>query len=118
VIEPDQTLRTLPGNGLALGVDPHATYLNNERLLMPGNALVLYTDGLVEARRDYIEGMRLLEAAIAAETRNPALNMADGIQLRVFDGLSPHDDSAVLVVTIVLPGAGGPTLQKSGTTVA
>ncbi|QMU68048.1 SpoIIE family protein phosphatase [Streptacidiphilus sp. P02-A3a] len=44
----------IPG-GPPLGVDPSATYPWTRTVLAPGDALLLYTDGLVETRQDDIE---------------------------------------------------------------
>jgi anti-sigma regulatory factor (Ser/Thr protein kinase) len=61
---------------------------------------VLYTDGIVEVERDYLKGMRDLEAAVGAEFREPSANIAEGIQKRTFAHRPPRDDSAVLVLAV------------------
>jgi len=71
-----------------------------ERTLTPGNGLVLYTDGIVEVERDYLQGMRDLEDAIRVEFRAPSAHPAQAIQNRVFADRSPRDDSAVLVLGV------------------
>lgn len=101
VIEMDGSLTMLPGDGLMLGIDAEATFSDRRRVFENGSSFVLYTDGIIEARRDYLAGLDAFQEAISAEAHYPSLNMADGIQLRVFDGISPHDDSAVLVVSML-----------------
>lgn len=90
----------LEGAGLLLGVDPTARFNRYERRLVPGDSLVLYTDGIVEADRNYLEGMRELEHAIASELQDPAPNIAAGIHQRVFRDRVPRDDSALLTLTV------------------
>jgi sigma-B regulation protein RsbU (phosphoserine phosphatase) len=46
----DSEMRALRSTGPLLTLDPNATYLSHERRLAPGDLLVLYTDGLAEAR--------------------------------------------------------------------
>lgn len=65
----------LPEDGRVLGVDPSAQYANREARLEVGDLLVMYTDGLAEARspRGEVYGTeRLLKActAAAAESAN------------------------------------------------
>jgi anti-sigma regulatory factor (Ser/Thr protein kinase) len=97
----DGTIALLPGEGMLLGVDGAATFTTNERQLVPGDALVLYTDGIVEAERDYFKGMSDLEAAVRAELDEPSNNIAEGIQHRIFNEAAPRDDSAVLVLKVL-----------------
>jgi serine phosphatase RsbU (regulator of sigma subunit) len=45
-------VETLPVRGLPLGVLPGQTYAGGTIVLAPGDALVIYSDGLVDARPD------------------------------------------------------------------
>lgn len=57
------TATSLRGGGLPFGVMAHATYSTHEMTLHPGDAVALYTDGLIESRRNVVEGeKRLLHA--------------------------------------------------------
>ncbi|HEY2430188.1 MAG TPA: PP2C family protein-serine/threonine phosphatase [Acidimicrobiales bacterium] len=46
----DGEVRALRATGPLLTLDPHATYISREIELSPGDLLLLYTDGLAEAR--------------------------------------------------------------------
>jgi len=93
-------LALLQGGGMLLGLDAGVRFTTYERRLAPGDTLVLYTDGIVEPERDYVKGMRDLEAAILGELAEPSANLAEGIQSRVFSQHPPRDDSALLVLRI------------------
>lgn len=101
VASADGTIGLLGGEGTLLGLDDDTRFTAHEVALAPGDGLVLYTDGIVEAERDYLKGMRDLENAVRAEFREPSANMADGIQRRIFNENAPRDDSAVLVLKIL-----------------
>ena len=80
-----------------LGTGLHLEAVENAAVLPPGGSLVLYTDGLVEDRRDQLEtGMPALRARVAAHAGEPAEALLRG----VLDGTPevPQDDTAVLVV--------------------
>ena len=100
VVTQDRDISPLPGKGIALGINRRFDYENLERRLDLGSALVLYTDGMVEAERDYGKGMEALEEAIRAETFRSGGNIARQIQERTFERVKPRDDSAVLFVGI------------------
>ncbi|HUY40913.1 MAG TPA: ATP-binding SpoIIE family protein phosphatase [Candidatus Dormibacteraeota bacterium] len=100
LVTPERETSTLEGSGIALGVNRRSDFTTYELCLGLGNALVLYTDGMVEAERDYDKGMAALEAAIRVEAFSPGGNIAEQIQRRIFAGVQPRDDSAVLFVGI------------------
>lgn len=97
-------VETLGGKGFVLGVDPRAEFETFETKLEIGSALVLFTDGVVEAGRDYFMGLRILKEAVEEEYRNAEHNIAEAIQRRVFLTAAPHDDSAVLFIGITALG--------------
>jgi len=86
--------------GLALGIAEAQEYVVERVRLDPGDAAVLYTDGLPEARRDgELYGEERLDAALAANRSLPAEELAKALveDCRAFAG-ELVDDCAVVVV--------------------
>jgi serine phosphatase RsbU (regulator of sigma subunit) len=52
LVDPEGTVTPLAGHGLALGIEPDQEYETEQAVLQPGVSVVLYTDGVLEARRD------------------------------------------------------------------
>lgn len=103
VLRDDGSIEVVLGTGgLPLGLFPDAGISDQTLTLAPGDALVLYTDGVVEARTPAGEefGQQRLEALLA----NCAGRTADGIARRLELAVIDHqagrtlDDVAVLVV--------------------
>ncbi len=86
-----------PG-GIPLGVDPAACYVTVEHELAPGELIVFYTDGLIEAHRsiEEDEGRLLLAARAAASGRLDAA----GIRAAVIGETRTADDVALLTVRL------------------
>jgi serine phosphatase RsbU (regulator of sigma subunit) len=86
--------------GLVLGVEPGQSYVERRARLGPGGVLVVYTDGVVEARRDgELYGLgRLAELARASRGRSAA-EIARAVidDCRSFAG-DLADDCAVVVI--------------------
>jgi serine phosphatase RsbU (regulator of sigma subunit)/anti-sigma regulatory factor (Ser/Thr protein kinase) len=114
VVHPGRSIELLPGEGFVLGVDPRVRFQTFQTQLDVGSGVVLYTDGLVEAERDYFKGMQQLEEAAGAECRDPSPNIAEGIQRRVFAHASPRDDSALLFIGITGLSAEPLSPQRQG----
>jgi serine phosphatase RsbU (regulator of sigma subunit) len=94
------TLELMP-TGPALGLFPEATFRTGEGTLGPGESLVAFTDGLVEARNSTGEafGSERLQAALRAHNSS-ASNVVRGVieALQGFTGQAePHDDVTLLV---------------------
>ena len=86
--------------GLALGIAETQTYAAERVRLEPGDAVVLYTDGLPEARRDgELYGEDRLDAVLASNASLPAEELAKALveDCRAFAG-ELADDCAVVVV--------------------
>src|SRR5262245_5938347 len=86
--------------GLALGIAEEQEYPAERVRLEPGDTAVLFTDGLLEARRDgelYGEGR--LDAALLASASLPAQALAEAVveDCRAFAG-ELADDCAVVIV--------------------
>jgi anti-sigma regulatory factor (Ser/Thr protein kinase) len=82
-----------------LGLDLTTTIDVQQFALPPGSMLVLYTDGLIEATRDVLEGERRLELAL----RDPALPQRDRAAQFLRDavlGDAPRDDVAIMVINV------------------
>ena len=86
--------------GLALGIERRQRYETVRRQLDSGAAVVLYTDGLPEARRDgELYGERRLDAALLANAERPAQELAEALvaDCRAFAG-DLSDDLAVVAL--------------------
>jgi phosphoserine phosphatase RsbU/P len=101
LVRPDGTITSLPAGGLALGVEERQVYDDVEEPFPPGAAVVLYTDGVLEARRaGEIYGEERLDALLAREAGLPADGLARAIleDCRRFAGGELDDDVAVVVL--------------------
>jgi sigma-B regulation protein RsbU (phosphoserine phosphatase) len=87
-----------------MGVFDDANLTDQEARLVPGDALVLYTDGVVEARSP--DGiffgeerlMSLLRSSVALEASTMASRIEDTVLN--FQEQAPRDDIAVLVLRV------------------
>jgi len=82
--------------GTALGIVKQVQFGRSKGRLEPGEALMLYTDGVVESReRDVDEGIDALRTAATEAVRGGW----EGIARRVVDGIrGDEDDRAILVL--------------------
>lgn len=92
----------LSSTGLILGILPDASIGEAGILLEPGDALVCYTDGVIEAHAETGEQFgeeRLVRVLVEAHRRS-ATGTARRVERAVVDYRSPddHDDLAVVVV--------------------
>ena len=89
-------------SGTLLGVDPEATSVDCELSLAPGDTLVLYTDGVTEARRDRPLTAEALAAELAVAAPDGAAVLArEIVRLAESAAAGPlRDDLAALVVAI------------------
>src|SRR5215210_1066809 len=90
----------LDARGLALGIAARQRYHEVRVHLEPGDAAVLYTDGLLEARRDgELYGEERLDAALAANAGLGSEELASALveECRAFGG-ELTDDCAVVVI--------------------
>lgn len=101
----DGTVERLPKlKGMALGVIEDAPFATGHFQLAPGDALVLFTDGVSEAANadDDLFTTRRIESALATvRPETTARHLAEGLadDVRVFVGATPQsDDIAILVV--------------------
>ena len=98
------TVERLMTGGMVLGVMPDTCYDQHEVAIVPGDRLILYTDGIIEAENaagdDYGE-QRLGRMAAAASAASPQ-DMLDGIFADVssFAGGEFADDATLIVAAI------------------
>ena len=101
LVLPDGTVRGLEAAGLVLGIDPDQEYSETRVELPPDAALVVYTDGVVEARSEgELYGPERLDALIAENRALPADALARAVaeDSRRFAGGELSDDLAVVVI--------------------
>ena len=110
----DGRVLQLAATGLALGISRDQRYPEAREQLDPGSAVVLFTDGVVEARRDgELYGDDRLDRSLSEHRELPAPELARAVvdDARAFAGGGLDDDSAVVVVKRIEAGRTG----KAGT---
>jgi serine phosphatase RsbU (regulator of sigma subunit)/CBS domain-containing protein len=100
-------VRPLTGQGFLLGIMPDEVYREREVRLEPGDRLLFYTDGLVEARNEIGETFSAdqLTASLRAHAAEPADRLTAAVMAdhRRFCGTHPPGDD-VTVVAVELVG--------------
>ena len=96
-------IERLDVGGLPLGIQPEATYESASVALAPGDWLIIFTDGLVEAENAHQEeyGETRLLGAIAASVSTTPAEMLTRLMAEVdlFVGATPqHDDVTCLLI--------------------
>jgi serine phosphatase RsbU (regulator of sigma subunit) len=101
LILPDGRVESIEARGLVLGIDPGQVY-EEVRVAFPvGATVVLYTDGVVEARLGHdLFGVERLDALLAAVAAEPAQRIAEEVlaACRAFAGGELGDDCAIVVI--------------------
>jgi len=101
IVLPVGSTRPLEAHGLVLGIDGGQEYVVSHAELPRGASLVLYTDGVVEARRGgELYGDERLDALLAERHELPARLLAAAVaeDAREFAGGDLSDDLAVVVI--------------------
>jgi serine phosphatase RsbU (regulator of sigma subunit) len=101
IVLADGSIRTLEAHGLVLGIDGGQEYAESHVELPSGASLVLYTDGVIEARRDgELYGDDRLDALLVERRDLPARALASAVaeDARGFAGGDLSDDLAVVVI--------------------
>ncbi len=98
-------LERLDAGGLPIGINADAPYQSGSVVLAPGDWLVIFTDGVVEAvnTRDEEYGEQRLLAAVAGGTNSTPAEMMQRIMISLdgFVGNTPqHDDVTCLLVKV------------------
>ncbi len=66
LVLPDGTVEAITAPGIALGIEPSQQFSQVQVAMPPGATIVLYTDGVIEARRDReLYGTERLDAVLA-----------------------------------------------------
>ena len=104
LLRTDGSICTIGQPGYAIGVFDQANLTEQEARLGPGDALVLYTDGVVEARspEGIFFGEERLKALLRSSVAQDAATIAGRIEDAVlyFQEQAPRDDVAVLVLRV------------------
>jgi serine phosphatase RsbU (regulator of sigma subunit) len=98
---PDGSVRPLQSHGLALGIEPGQAYDEAGDRLPPGATIVLYTDGVVEVRREReLFGVERLDTLLAERRRLGARELAEAVleECRAFGRGELLDDCAIVVI--------------------
>jgi phosphoserine phosphatase RsbU/P len=101
LVLPDGTVRGLEASGVVLGIDSGQEYRVVRADLPVGATIVLYTDGVIEARRDgELYGTERLDALLVRRRRLPARELAHAVteDARRYSGGELSDDLAVVVI--------------------
>ena len=107
----------LKGKGMALGIFDDAGYVQSERGLLPGQALIIGTDGIWEMHNPEGEmfGKDRLKDIIRNHAESSAAEIVDGIMnaLEQFRyPLKKEDDVTLVVIKIIHGQAGWPEQQN------
>ncbi len=102
--QPGDVAKPLSRTGMALGVTDSETWERAEAQLDPGNALVLYSDGVTDAENgDGVPfGHERLKTRVEASLRRPASEILDGLLAAVQEHAAEavqSDDVTLMVVT-------------------
>ena len=106
----NENIRKLINTGVPLGVFGKETWEQGSVQLTPGDVLVLYTDGIIEAENAQGEflGMDRLLELVRTNLGRPAQEIQDSILADVhrFAGDTPQSDDIALIVLLRDPTAG------------
>ncbi len=101
ILLPDGSVRGLESRGLALGIEQGQRYEAVRAELPPGATIVVYTDGVIEARRNReLYGTERLDALLRAHRELEPRRLATAVaeDARAFAGGELADDLAVVVI--------------------
>jgi serine phosphatase RsbU (regulator of sigma subunit) len=101
LVRADGTVESLDVKGLVLGIEAGQPYEELTRSFEPGSTVVLFTDGVVEARRrGELFGEERLDRVLAERHELPAEELAESVlqECRRYTGGELRDDCAIVVV--------------------
>jgi PAS domain S-box-containing protein len=106
VVRGDGGVESVAVQGALIGVVPNMTYAESQVRLQEGDKLVLYTDGLADARAPEVVLSELDLAALIEEGRAlEGQELAQFLESRATGDSEARDDIAILVLEAVGPGA-------------
>jgi serine phosphatase RsbU (regulator of sigma subunit) len=103
VVAPDGKVSPVGESGLALGIEPGQKYATQRLEVEAGSAVVLYTDGVIEARRDgELYGVERLDKALHKHRELGAQALAEAIlaDCRAYAGGELDDDCAIVCLKL------------------
>lgn len=98
IVVSDDGVRQVPAPGVAMGAPGAGSGEVVNFTLGRNDTLVLYTDGLIEADKDVLVGLRGIMAAAGQTARYPAVHQARALVERALSGAMRRDDSLALVL--------------------
>ena len=98
IVSADGEVTQLTASGGAIGWPGVGSDNVVTTMLQPNDSLVLYTDGLIEARKNVIDGMDSLIRHASDIAHLPAAEFADELVKRSLEGAHRRDDSLALVL--------------------
>ena len=104
VVTTDGQVGELGGHGLALGIDSDQEYEVARDELVPGTTVVLYTDGVIEARRDgELYGEERLDGLLRRRAELGPQELAEAVltDCKSFAGGQLSDDCAVVCLRLI-----------------
>jgi serine phosphatase RsbU (regulator of sigma subunit)/uncharacterized protein YigA (DUF484 family) len=104
VVTADGRVGELGGHGLALGIEADQAYEVARDVLAPGTTVVLYTDGVIEARRDgELYGEERLDDMLRRRAQLGPQELAEAVlaDCKSFAGGELSDDCAVVCLRLV-----------------
>ena len=93
-------VKRIEENGLMLALFPQAPYTCITQELRPGDRILLYTDGILEAANGQEEqfGLERLSALLRDSARNSHEETADRIIARIQEWSASQDDDLTVIV--------------------
>jgi len=100
IVRSDGTVEDVSCPGTMLGIPGRSVYHVCAVTLQPGDLVVFYTDGLVEAGHDFTLGQQRLRDALASSAVRTAKNPALAIFENVLGGMAVQDDVAIMTARV------------------
>ncbi len=98
LVHGDTTVEEIAAPGIPIGWPGAGSHSVVARTLERSETLILYTDGLIEARKDILQGLESAAAAAAATASYPATSLPRVLVERQLATAARHDDTLALVL--------------------